>query len=87
MKDKLIAGMIIQDSTEEYGIIVDMHSEKFIAYKDSFQPLSYFNDELIGEKYSIDMICELDDYVTLKDLYNIERLDEKDKLTYIWSRY
>ena len=87
MKDKLIAGMIIQDSTEEYGIIVDMHSEKFIAYKDSFQPLSYFNDELIGEKYSIDMICELDDYVTLKDLYNIDKLDEKNKLTYIWSRY
>ena len=86
MKDKLIAGMIIQDSNEEYGIIVDMYGEKFIA-QDSFQTLSYFNDELIEEKYSIDMICELDDYVTLKDLYNIERLDEKDKLTYIWSRY
>ena len=85
MKDKLIAGMIIKDSTEDYGIIVNKYGEKFIAYKDCFQPLSYFNDELIGERYTIDMIYELDDYVTLTNLYNIDRL--KDKLTCIWSRY
>ena len=36
MKDKLIAGMIIKDSTEDYGIIVNKYGEKFIAYQDCF---------------------------------------------------